>query len=806
MARLRPGRARPSLDLDAALRPAIEGDPVLSPVLGLVADLSRDPTVARCVNGLADAMARMPSDSDPDVDAASPTARGDGYEQFLAAFDGGRRRALGVYFTPRPLAEYQARMAERLLAQDLGAPQGFLDERVRVLDPAAGSGNQLLAVLRRAGAREGTGPAGMASLAARTRGFELQAGAALVARARLAALLSTWGVAAVPEVAMRDALLPEVNVPEVTASEEDDPTPDRGRAGERAVIDVVLGNPPYGRTRLRDERDAAGRWSWIWSLTGDFKAGVPASERVNLKSLADPYVLFYRWAIWRLLRPGAPGRGLVSFVSNRSFLEGGAFAGMRATMREAFDRIRILDLGGDARAGRLAGGAEDENVFDIETPVAVTVCVRSAAKARANGAGAKPCRVEYLRLRGTGAAKLAALEQLDERHFAHLPGADGDPWVPAPGGEFFGWPSLAELFAASFGGLQTKRNHLVVAVRPEELARNVDRLRRLPASAARRLFHETRDRRLPSREELRLDPAAIARYGFRPLDRRWIHLHRRWVEYGRWESLQPCWGRENLALVTLSHKHGSGPAAFAQGLLPDLDAFRGSYSGRVFPLWDRRLGPLAPNVRRELLERSRAAYGRADPEEVFAYVYAVLQAPSYAPRFHEQLRRGLPRVPFPRSVERFRALAERGQRLLALHRLDGSSARSAGPARLVGRGTRLCRLEWDEARARVRLGPALFLEGVPELVWRFEVSGYPVLRRWLEGRFGLTLREDERAELLAVADAIAGTVAEGEWLDRELAAVLAGPKLDLGQLAAAAAVRAAGEGDGPAQDQAPSLE
>jgi hypothetical protein len=86
---------------------------------------------------------------------------------------------------------------------------------------------------------------------------------------------------------------------------------------------------------------------------------------------------------------------------------------------------------------------------------------------------------------------------------------------------------------------------------------------------------------------------------------------------------------------------------------------------------------------------------------------------------------------------------------------------------------------------------------VPEPVWRFEVSGYPVLRRWIEGRIGLTLREVERKELLAVVDAVAGTVAEGEGLDRALAAILSGPILELGRSGAGEEEPGSGDREGP---------
>jgi len=53
--------------------------------------------------------------------------------------------------------------------------------------------------------------------------------------------------------------------------------------------------------------------------------------------------------------PGAAGRGMVSFVTNRGFLAGRAFGGLRQMLRERFDVIEIIDLRGDNR-GALKGG------------------------------------------------------------------------------------------------------------------------------------------------------------------------------------------------------------------------------------------------------------------------------------------------------------------------------------------------------------------------------------------------------------------------------------------------------------------
>lgn len=70
------------------------------------------------------------------------------YEPFLARFDKDLRDQLGVWYTPREIAEYQVARADHHLRDDLGLPRGLVDESVYVLDPACGTGTYVSAVLR----------------------------------------------------------------------------------------------------------------------------------------------------------------------------------------------------------------------------------------------------------------------------------------------------------------------------------------------------------------------------------------------------------------------------------------------------------------------------------------------------------------------------------------------------------------------------------------------------------------------------------------------------------------------------------
>ncbi|MDI7268295.1 MAG: N-6 DNA methylase, partial [Myxococcota bacterium] len=720
------------------------------------------------------------------------------YEQFLQEYDRSLRKRMGAYYTPIPVVEFQVRAVQELLAEDLGRPDGLAAPDVTILDPAAGTGTYLLAVHRAVEdrvRRESGGaavPGALADLAERCFGFDLMVGPYAVARWRLATFLTEHGVDAQPRVILTDTLARATTGPSVPTQfgfmgkplTEERAEADRVKAGQ--PIMVILGNPPYQRTNLRamgvDARSGTGSWHWLWEKVEEFKAGVPAGERVNLKNLAEKYVFFYRWAFWKLLGEDAagPGRGIVTFISNRSFLDGGAFAGMRAFMREHFQRIVIVDLGGELRAGRLADGDPDENVFpEVGRGIAIAVCVRRGASGTT--------RVLHKRLRGTAEDKFTALGKLRlGKDFAELPGSGGDPFVPPGRRRFRRWPSLRQVFARSFSGIETNRDDLVMGVRPAAIQARLKALCTKSAAEARELFHETRSRKLPPPEKLVFDHSLVVSYAYRPLDRRFLYADLPFIDWPR-RGLQHAWGPSNLALTTLPRKHGSGPAAFVHALLPDRHAYRGSYGGHVFPLWDatkktgrRRVSNLNP----DLLAALERAYGEADPETVFDYVYAVLCAPSYSRRFHDELQQGFPRVPFPESRELFERLARRGEEMVSLHCLERASGRGFDRPRLEGEDARIGKDDpvFDEARSAVRLDEGVFLTNVTRAMWDFEVSGYRVLERWLDARRDLTLAPEEVKELLTVAWALRLTVELGPDLDDALDQLLRASHLDLSGL------------------------
>ena len=114
---------------------------------------------------------------------------------------------------------------------------------------------------------------------------------------------------------------------------------------------------------------------------------------------------------------------------------------------------------------------------------------------------------------------------------------------------------------------------------------------------------------------------------------------------------------------------------------------RTSESGHVFPLYlypnpeelelstERLLNfnPAFLTAFSEALELPQTAPFNlpedVSPEEILAYIYAVLYSPTYRERYYEFLKYGFPRIPLPQDIEQFRSLATLGQRLMDWHLL-----------------------------------------------------------------------------------------------------------------------------------------
>ena len=88
--------------------------------------------------------------------------------------------------------------------------------------------------------------------------------------------------------------------------------------------------------------------------------------------------------------------------------------------------------------------------------------------------------------------------------------------------------------------------------------------------------------------------------------------------------------------------------------------------------------------------------GTFGPEDVFHYMYGVLHSPSYRVRYEDFLRSDFPRLPLPCDLELFRALAVRGEALVALHLMKSPSLDDFATTYVGPKNLEIERVGWSE--------------------------------------------------------------------------------------------------------------
>ena len=720
------------------------------------------------------------------------------YEDFLAEYDPELRKDAGVYYTPVEVVHAQVRLIDNLLGSRLGKQWGFAHQDVVTLDPAVGTGTYLLGVIEHAlgriGRDQGKGavPGMAARLARNLYGFEWMVGPYAVTELRVSRALADRRASLHQAGGVHIYLTDTLESPEAELRDQAfwlQPISDQHEKAleikKEVSVMVCLGNPPYGRHEAATETNKARTGNWVrW---GDGKADEKAilssfiepvkkaGHGGHLKNLYNLYVYFWRWALWKVFEQ-ENGPGVVSFISASSYLDGPAFGGMRAHMRRLCDEIWILDLGGEGRGPR-----KSENVFDIQTPVAIAVALRSdkAKKKKPfptdptffdqqpeadEAKQVKPARVHYARIEGTRKEKLAALDGIED--FASIQWEEcADDWQapfrPPGKGDYFTWPLLTNLMPWQHSGIQLKRTW-PVAPDQATLERRWSAL--LKAEDRAKAFRETGDRAVGGVyrgfmtggkndstpiSQLRHDAPLpqVQRYAYRSFDRQYIIADIRLISRRRPDLWRAHSERQVYLTSLFSQALSSGPALTSSALLPDLDHFRGSYGAKaVIPLYCSA-DTLIPNISPGLLDLLGGAYGRnVTPEDFIAYLYGVAAQPAFTARFASELESRELRIPLTRDAMLFEKARRTGAPLIWLHTYAERFIPVDKRRGEVPPGSARCieivpdhadgypeTFSYDETAQTLHVGEGAFAPVTPE-VYEFEVSGLNVVQSWLNYR------------------------------------------------------------------------
>ena len=669
------------------------------------------------------------------------------YEDFYRAYNPAAADRLGVVYTPNEIVDFIIRGADWLLQRHFG--RRLADDRVRILDPAAGTGTFITGLINYLPAER---------LEYKYR-HEIHANEVAILPYYIANLNIEYSYreragqyVEFPNLCFVDTL-DNMDWQEAGAS---------GGAVSRQAsfnlgalseenwirvqeqnekpISVIIGNPPYNASAT------------LWADGGANRAYPEIDRRISESYIAasaaqktkqyDMYKRFIRWASDRLADDG-----IIAFITNRSYIDSKQDDGFRKVALDEFSDLYLVDLGGDVRKNGKVG-----NVFGIMTGVAVGFLVR---RAQSEQRGA----VHYYALADeqSGADKLAALRQLNVGDIAFddiAPDAKNN-WLNQSNPDFAGLMPIANReskFAKTpaDGRAVFGLYSMAIATNRDEWVYDFDvRNLRNKALFFADAYNDLLDGGSPPdapvikwsstlRDRFQRGASIVYNDGnrvpslFRPFVTKWHfaevimndRLTRNHYEMFGSDLRQP----NQVINVCVNGKDFYALASdkpcdlhFA-GDTQCLPLYRYTADGqRISNITEWALRRINDHYREEWGEYFARAYPDGiGAEDVFAYAYAVFHDPVYCWDYRVDLRREFPRLPLYHDFDHW---ARMGRELLELHLgfetaepypLERRDKDGVSPGRAI--------LRADRERGIITLDEQTTLAGVPADAWRYRLG------------------------------------------------------------------------------------
>ena len=459
----------------------------------------------------------------------------------------------------------------------------------------------------------------------------------------------------------------------------------------------------------------------------------------------------------------APGKAEAA-----GFLNGPGFQKMRADLRAEADEIWVLNCSPEGHQPPIRS-----RIFQgVQQPVCIVMALRKSRMA-----SPQPARVRYRTLDGeTREDKFAAFSgiSLEDDGWVACLDQPRASFLPKASGAWGDFAHLEDIFTYSGSGVMPGRVWVIAPDKQSLEARWNVLVREPSATKKETLFHphlmngEPGDKHVnkPLKiglygHELRVKSVATdmgqciapARYAFRSFDRQWIIPDGRVINRPNptlWENFS---NTQVFLTALLRSSPSGGPGVTFAASVCDLHHYKGSFGGRVFPLWADNKAAVS-NVKGAFLDCLAEQLGTpACGQQVMAYLAAVMAHPGYTRRFQDDLVQPGLRLPLTRDAGLFEEAVALGEEVIWLHTFgerfaDPSNGRPAAAPRLPqGKGPLIPRdgaipsdpdrmpdrIDYDAGKRRLLVGEG-FIDNVPPEVWQYEVSGKQVLVHWFSYR------------------------------------------------------------------------
>ncbi len=568
----------------------------------------------------------------------------------------------------------------------------------------------------------------------------------------------------------------------------------RVQAQKKVPIRIIIGNPPYsiGQKSANDNAQNQSYEKLDDAIANTYGKG---SKATSVKALYDAYIKAFRWSTDRL---DPKNGGIIAFISNGNWLDGNGMDGFRSCLQKEFTNIYVLNLRGNARTQGELRRKEAGNVFGMgtRTNVSITILVKNPVSIN------ESAKIQYFDI-GDYLTKNEKLQILKvKRSFVNLldssiclePNKYGD-WLKHRNDIFETFNPLEpdkkfdsnsnSFFSLNSLGVNTNRDSWSYNSDRNKL---VDKMHQMVSVYNKqvKLYSLNKDKSISVTELIENDEKKIkwssslisnlerlnvAKFEkdrvlvsmYRPFFKQFLYfgdkmIHRR----GQFEEIFPEPNVTNLMLCVSGLGGTKENSVVLTNCITDLNFL--DAGTQCFPLYyfvkndtinrslfDSDSDNLQLKYSRKdgitnfVLKQAIDLYGKkVAKEDIFYYIYGILNNNEYRSRFANDLKKMFPRVPLLDEPKVFWAFSKAGRELADLH-LNYETVKPA-EVRVTGTESEFYTVEKMRFPSKADKSTILFnskikIEGIPAEAYEYIVNGKSAIE-WIMERYQVTTNKD----------------------------------------------------------------
>ena len=439
---------------------------------------------------------------------------------------------------------------------------------------------------------------------------------------------------------------------------------ERLKRQQEVPITVIMGNPPYSAGQKSDNDNSANvSYPKLEKSISDTYAKY--TEAKMKKTLYDSYIEAFRWASNRL-----GSQGIISFVSNGSFIDSQATDGMRKSLYEEFNHLYIFNLRGDQRTQGETSRKEGGKIFGSgsRTPIAISILVKD---------GSDNHEVHYHDIgdyfnREQKLLVLTEAKTIENIEWTTIIPDKNNDWINQRDENYENYiPLFGEeksIFNEKLNGINTSRDYWVYGFNKNQTKTNVlkmvdnynSELLRKKKELDFKLNEEPTfvnwSRALRGNfdkgREITADVSSIVLSQYRPFTKKWVFYDKQVIEMpGRFDSYKLKVNPKFLVTTGLGTKRD-----YSILLIQNLPNFHVMDTAGIYPLEKSQDGMFE-------VSEINAQFGLSE-EDTLYYIYGVTHQKNFLEKYDNDLRKAIARIPLLKNKEKF---VEIGRRLADLH-------------------------------------------------------------------------------------------------------------------------------------------